>query len=298
MNVCGKDIAMNGRLLRIARLDGDEFTSFEDLGTLLKELQKSGTRVDLFTFFQKPPETAPKYDYPMEWDNLASLSISTFDHWWMKQIHSNVRVKVRKAEKNGIVVREVPFDDALLQGICDIYNETPVRQGMRFPHYGIDIQKARPYAGTFLDRSIFIGAFHDNRMVGFAKLVIDETRMQATVLHILSMVKYRDKSPTNALIAQSVRSCAERGVKCLTYGKMVYGKKEGDSLTQFKKGNGFERVDVPRYYIPLSFVGAAGFRLGLHHQLVEFLPEPVSAKLRNLRRSWVSRKLNGAGWTE
>jgi hypothetical protein len=291
MKVCGNDIAIHGKLIRIARIDGDEFTSVDNLDLLIKDLRESGTRIDLFTFFQKPPESAPKYDYPMEWDNLASLPVSTFDHWWKQQIQSNVRVKVRKAEKNGITVREVPFDDALLRGICDIYNETPVRQGIRFPHYGIDLERARDYACTFLDRSIFIGAFHDDKMIGFAKIVVDPTRMQATVLHLLSMVQHRDKSPTNALIAQVVRSCAERGVVYLTYGKMVYGKKEGDSLSHFKEANGFQRIDVPRYYVPLSGIGRAGFHFGLHHGLSERLPESVKTKLRDFRRTWYSRKL-------
>jgi len=301
MKICGKDIALHGRLIRTARLDGDEFTSFDNLGALLDELRKSRIRIDLFTFFQKPPETTPKYDYPMEWDNLAALPISTFDHWWKEQVQSNVRAKVRKAEKNGVAVREVPFDDALLHGICEIYNETPMRQGLRFPHYGIDIERARSYAGTFLDRSVFIGAFLNDKMIGFAKVVIDKTRMQATILHLLSMIKHRDKSPTNALIAQAVRSCAERGVVYLTYGKLVYGKKEGDSLSHFKEANGFQRIDVPRYYIPMSGIGRAGFRLGLHHDLTEQLPEPVKVKFRNLRKAWYDHKfqhVKGGGVVE
>ena len=47
-------------------------------------------------------------------------------------------------------------------------------------------------------------------VIGFAKLVPDEDHQQAALMQILSMVSHRDKSPTNALIAQAVRSCAER----------------------------------------------------------------------------------------
>ena len=36
-------------------------------------------RADLFTFLQRLPETAPKYSYPMEWDNLAALPITSLN---------------------------------------------------------------------------------------------------------------------------------------------------------------------------------------------------------------------------
>src|SRR5207249_299015 len=94
-------------------------------------MRESGVRIDLLTFTQKLPETSPKYAYPMEWDNVAGLSVSTFEYWWTRQIDSKVRNMVRKADKNGVSVREVPFNDALVQGICAIYNESPIRQGRR-----------------------------------------------------------------------------------------------------------------------------------------------------------------------
>ena len=53
---------------------------------MLDGLKKSGSRVDIFTFLQKLPETTPKYNYPMEMDNLAVLPVSTFDNWWNNQI--------------------------------------------------------------------------------------------------------------------------------------------------------------------------------------------------------------------
>jgi len=297
VKICGKDIKVDGRLIRIARLDGDQFVSLDDPEAVLDGLWKSGSRIDLFTFLQKPPETSPKYAYPMEWDNLAVLPVSTFDHWWTKQIHKNVRVKVRKAEKSGLVVREVPFDDALLQGICDVYNECPIRQGRRFPHYGMNLERAREYAGTFLDSSIFIGAFFGESMIGFGKAVTNETRTQACLLHILSMVQHRDKAPTNALIAQAVRSCAEYGIPFLTYGKFAYGKKQGDSLSRFKEVNGFQRIDLPRYYVPMTLIGRVALRLGLHHRFVDLFPEPLMARIRRLRTAWYTRKLQISGDT-
>jgi hypothetical protein len=290
MKVCGKEIRVEGRVVRTARLDADRYHFLDDPETLIEGLRKSEKRIDLFTFLQRLPETTPKYAYPMEWDNLAVLPVSTFDHWWTQQIRSFPRNRARQAEKRGVQLREVPFDDALVRGIQEIYNECPVRQGRQFPHHGKDFKTIYREEATFLDCSVFIGAFLGNTLIGFAKLTYDETRTQANLMNILSMVQHRDKAPTNALIAHSVRACAERRIPYLVYQKFSYGKNSGDSLTHFKEINGFQRVDLPRYYVPLTVTGRIAFRLGLHHKLVDHLPGTVAAKLRNLREAWYNRK--------
>jgi hypothetical protein len=291
INVCGKDIKVEGRFIRISHLDGDKYTFPDDPEVLFAGLRTCGTRIDLFTFLQKLPVTSPKYPYPMEWDNLAVLPVSTFDHWWTHQIRSFPRNRARQAEKKGVTFREVPFGEELLKGICEIYNECPIRLGKRFPHYGMSMERAREYAGTFLDRSTYIGAFLGDSMIGFIKLVMDETRTHACLVHILSMAKHKDKAATNALIAQAVRYCADQGISYLVYENFAYGKKQGDSLSHFKEVNGFQRVDLPRYFVPLTPMGKVAFRLGLHRRLVDHLPEPVAAKLREFRRAWYGRKI-------
>src|SRR5579859_264281 len=290
MKVCGKEIMMRGRLIRIAQIDGDKYNFPDDPEILIDALRKCGERIDLFTFLQKLPETTPKYTYPVEWDNLAVLPVSTFDNWWNHQIKSFPRNRARQAEKKGVVLREVACDEALIQGICAIYNESPVRQGRPFPHYGMTFDTARDYARTFPDRSIFVGAFVGNSLIGFIKLVMDESRTHACLVHILSTIKHRDKAPTNALLAQAVKIGADRGISYLVYENFTYGKKQGDSLSHFKEVNGFQRMDLPRYYIPLTQLGRIAFRLGLHHRLTDHLPESLLAKLRQLRTAWYERR--------
>ena len=290
MKIRDREIQIQGRLIRIARLDADKYQFLSDPQPVLDELRRSGTRIDLFTFMQKLPETSPKFGFPMEWDNLAALPISTYDNWWSQQIGFKARNKAKQAEKKGVTLQEAPFDDALVQGIWEIYNECPVRQGKRFHHYGKDVGTVRKEAATYLDCSIFIGAFLGAKLIGFAKLTWDETGTQAGLMHIVSMVQHRDKAPTNALIAQAVRSCAERKISYLVYSNFAYGKKQRDSLSDFKERNGFQRVDLPRYYVPLTRAGWIAFRLGLHRKFLDYLPEPVLARLREFRNSWNNRR--------
>src|SRR5204863_1387675 len=145
-----------------AGIDADMYEFLEDPEPTLEAVRRFGVRVDLFTFMQRLPETSPKYRYPLEWDNLAVLPVSTFEQWWTQQIDNKTRNMARKAEKKGVSLREVPFGDALVHGIWEVYNECPVRQRRPFVHYGKDIETVRREAGTFLDRSFFIGAFLEN----------------------------------------------------------------------------------------------------------------------------------------
>jgi hypothetical protein len=290
MRVCDKEIRIHGRLLRIARLEGDKYVFLDDPEKVLSGLRKCGTRIDLFTFLQRLPETSPKYAYPMEWDNLAVVKVSSFDHWWNHQIRFKARNKARQAEKKGVTLREVPFDDALVQGIWEIYNECPFRQGRPFPHYGKDLATVYREEATFLDSSVFIGAFLGAKLIGFVKLVADETRTQANLMNIVSMIQSRDKAPSNALVARAVGACAERGIPYLVYSNFAYRKRLRDSLSDFKESNGFERINLPRYYVPLTRLGSAALRLDLHHSLSDRLPAPVANKLRDLRNGWYNRK--------
>lgn len=286
----GRNLVVRGRLCRVAHVDGDGYKFLGDVQSTVTALRASAACADLFTFLQKLPETVPQYDYPFELDNLAVLQVSTFDHWWTKQVDAKTRNMVRRAEKKGVSVREVPFDGDLVRGIWEIYNESPVRQGKRFPHYGKDLDTVWKMSASFLESSIFIGAFFEEKLIGFVKLTIDDGQSQAGVMHLLSLMQHRDKAPTNAIIAESVKGCAKRGIPNLVYANFAYGKKAQSSLSDFKKNNGFQRVDLPRYYVPLTEWGSVAFRLGLHRRFSERVPEEMAAKLRELRARWYQHR--------
>jgi hypothetical protein len=293
MEICGKGALIEGKLIRIARLDGEGYDFIEDPQSALREIKEARHRADVFTFIQKISDPDPKYSYRMEWYNLAALPVSTFDHWMTKQIDFKARNKARKAAKNGVVVKEVLFDDDFVKGIHGVYNESSVRQGKHFWHYGKDLETVRMMNGTFLDRSIFIGAYFEEELIGFVKMVTDQEGSQAGLMQIISMIRHRDKAPTNALVAQAVRSCADRGISFLWYANFTYGKKQIDGLAEFKRANGFTKTLVPRYFIPLTLKGRIALRLGLHHTASDWIPEPIAATYRKVRKIWYTKRLAG-----
>jgi hypothetical protein len=290
MQVCGKQMAVEGKLIRTARMDAESFSFLEDPIAAVRALKQGESRADIFTFVQKLSDREPRYRYRMEWDNLAAVEVSTYDNWLSKQINFKVRNKVRKAAKSGVTVREMPYDDFLIDGICEIYNESEIRQGKPFWHFGKDRDAVRTMNGTYMDQTVFLGALFEDRLIGFVKLVMNEDKSQAGLMQIVSMVKHRDKAPTNALIAQAVQSCADQGIRYLWYANFSYGRKQADSLAEFKRHNGFEKVEIPRYYVPLTLAGRAALRLGLHHKAIDWIPEPVAAAYRKARSTWYARR--------
>lgn len=289
IQINGTNIQIRGSILKVARLDGEKFLFTGDPESIVRGLRQHPA--DLFTFIQKVADTDPKYKWPMEWDNLAVLPITTFDQWWNKQLGFKARNKAKQAEKRGVVIREVPFSDELVQGIWEIYNETPIRQGRKFSHFGKDLQTVYRDEATYLDRSVFLGAYLDEKLIGFIKLLWDYDGSQVGLLNIVSLIAQRDKVPTNALLAHAVRVCAERQTPFLVYSNFAYGRRTKDSLSDFKERNGFKRVDLPRYYVPLSPLGQLALRLGLHKKLSERIPESAVLRLRELRKDWYGRQM-------
>jgi hypothetical protein len=292
--ICGREIRTQGRFPCVARIEGDSYRFLEDPEAVISALRASEQSVDLFTFIPRLTDISPRYPYLIEQDNVAALPVTTFDQWWNQVLGFKARNKAKQAEKKGVELREVPFDDHLVDGIWKIYNECPIRQSRRFPHYGMTRDKVRAHAGTFLDCSVFLGAFFEGSLIGFAKLTIDESASQAGLMHILSLLSHRAKAPTNALIAEAVRSVAARNIPYLVYSSFSYGNKQRDSLSDFKERNGFQRVDVPRYYVPLNRFGKLAYRMGMHRRLIELLPEPVITKLRNYRANWYNARVPSA----
>ena len=247
------------------------------------ELKRGGTRADLFTFRQRPSEMEPKFHYPMEMDSLAVLPIESYEKWWKTQIKDKTRNMVRKAGKKGVTLQFTGLTDEFVRGIHSIYNESPLQQGKPFRHYGKDLATLAMEHSSFLDRSEFIGAYCEGRLIGFAKMVYNGGF--ANLMNIISLISEREKAPTNALIARAIERCAEKGVGLLQYG--MWSRR---SLGDFKAHHGFQCFKVPRYYVPLNCKGHLMLRLGLFKKIVSRLQGGWVDRLVELRARWYSMK--------
>ncbi len=291
IQIDGQTVAVTGKWLKIASIKDEGVVEGEPVGDpalFVARLSEGRLKADLFTFSQKAPEVTPKFDYTFEWDNLAAMTITTFDDWWKRRIKDKTRNMVRKAQKSGVSTRMVAFDEDLVRGIMEIYNETPIRQGRNFWHYGKDFDTVKHELSTYLDRGHFIGAYFNEELIGFMKLVsVNQTFI---LFHFLSKNEHRDKSPMNALIAKAVEFSAERGIQYLIYGRFTYGNKTNSPLAEFKQRNGFQKIEIPKYYIPLTLKGQVALKLKLHRGLLGILPPGLLTVLVNLRAKILQRR--------
>lgn len=284
-------VVMRGRFLKVAKVF-DEYwlpvDTLPDPNTVIARLERRAGPPDLFSFAQRVPDVEPKFKFHLDWDNVAAIPISSYDYWFQKQISSASRRNIRASEKKGVTVRSSPFDETYIRGIMSISDESPIRAGRQYWHYGKDFATVEAEQGTYRDRSTFLGAYLGDEMIGYMKIVWD-TR-SAAIMQIVSKMKYLDRRPNNAMLSEAVKLCAERGVGHLLYERFVYGNKTDSSLTRFKRENGFVRMDVPVYYIPLTSKGRMMLSLGLHKSPKDRLPQWLTKPLLELRDKWYSRQ--------
>jgi hypothetical protein len=269
-------LEFSGTFVRTARLVEEWYYDLDEPESFIHNLKRAGTHADLFTFWQRLPDTEPRYPFHLEWDAIAVLPVSTYENWWKTQINNKTRNLVVKARKKNVIVRIAEFDDKFIEGMTAIFNETPVRQERRFLHYGKTSAMVRRQFSRFLFREAVIGAYSGDELIGFA-ILADAGRF-ATLTQIISSIKHRDKSPNNALMAKAVEVCAERNVSRLVYALWPRGP-----LRDFKRHNGFEPVNLPRYYVPLTMKGALALKLNLHRDLADQLPESTVNFFKDIR---------------
>jgi hypothetical protein len=280
LQILNHPLSFQGRFPRVGRLRDEYYDQIESPEAFLGALNREAPACcDIFTFAQPVADPVPRYSYPREADSVAVLELSSYEHWWKKQVNDKTRNMVRKAAKAGVELRETTFDDEFVAGIVRIYNESPLRQGRRFRHYGKPFDVIKQEHSTFLDRSELIGAYYEGELIGFIKLVHGQG--VSNLMQIISMISHRDKAPTNALLAKAVERCTTLGIPRLHYG--VWSRR---SMGDFKKHHAFTRVEIPRYYIPLTTVGSLALRLGLHRSVMDRIPEPWLDKMADWRTKW------------
>jgi hypothetical protein len=248
----------------------------------LEKLAERGA--DIFTFVERKwccPLAKASDKWLKSEDNIALLKITPYPEWW-NSIGKKTRNMIRKAEKSGVKTRIVMFSDTFAEGVWRIYNETPIRQGRAFSHYGRKLETVKATLAYCTGDTTFIGAYLDGDLVGFVMLAHGD--QIAVMAQILSLQKHWDKAVNNALVAKAVEVCAEKNFPWLMYGRIG----NHPSLDTFKESNGFSKWVLSRYYIPLTSKGRIVAKLGLHREAKDVLPQRLKGPLIPLF-NWVSR---------
>jgi hypothetical protein len=287
IEILGQTYSITRGPLTVVALEDEWYDDVADPHAAIEILRRNTAFTpDLFTFWQRLPDITPRYAFHQEWEEIAVLPVRSYEHWWNHQIKSRVRNQIRKAEKDGVVVRETSYDDEFVRGMTAIFNEAPIRQGRRFWHYGKDFETVRRQFSRYINREHMIGAYYRDEMIGF--VMLGHAGRFGLTGQIISSLRHRDKPTNNTLIAKTVELC-ER----LRLESLVYLFWSDDSLSEFKRRCGFERTRVPRFYVPLTRKGALGLRVGAHRGWKAMVPARIKTPLKRLREAWLERTCPG-----
>lgn len=289
-----RTVLCTGTWLKIALVHEEELIEGDTVRNpdyFVSNLKQSGLKADIFTFAQRLPDISPKHKFKLEWESAAVVSTSSYSTWWKHYAEYSVRKAVNRSKQAGVSVRRVQFSDEFVRGVWEMYRQTPVRQGKVFWHYKKDEAVIRHELGNYLDRSVFLGAYYGEELIGSLKMTY--VGSVSAIMQIFSASKHFDKRPNNALIAKAIELCEADGMAQLIYGNFVYYDRDS-SLTEFKRRNGFKPVEVPRYYVPLTRKGQVALSLGLHSNWMSNVPQPVLKALLDLRRSLMVLRQNKA----
>jgi len=276
---------VSGGFTKTASLRQDKEEWLEDIEKpeeVIQALKAAPAKIDLLRFWQRIPQSEPKYDYYHEWRQVAAIPITDYKSWLEKQINPKARNKVRKSTKFGVIIEESKLTDELVRGIMGIFNQSPVRRGKRFWHYGKDFETVKKEMSLDLNESMFITAYYEKELIGFVKLLLADR--YALVTLILDKIDHQDKAPMNGLIAKAVEFCAEHKIPHLVY---LMWRRGGHA--DFQESTGFQKIPIPEYFVPLTFKGAIALRLGLHRGVRGLTPEKVMVWLLALRAKWYAR---------
>jgi hypothetical protein len=282
--VAGRTIVVTGRLLRVARVFDADFTEqgpLTDPEAFVDAFKASGVEADLLTFAGDVDDRQPRFPYSYDGDNVAAACTTSYDDWW-NGLPQESRKNVRRAAKRGVSVRVTALNGDLVQGIKRLYDESAIRQGRRFWHYGKPLDRVREENSSYLGRSEFIGAYHAGELIGFMKFVY--VGQVARIMQILASKAHQDKRPMNAMLAKAMEVCHGKGMKYLVYSKFSFGNKKPDDMAEFKRRNGFVQLDFPQYFVPLTLRGRLGFALRLHRGALGVLPPVLIEAISRFRR--------------
>jgi hypothetical protein len=277
--VDNREFFSTGMLIKICGLVNGWYENVEEPEKLIEIIKNSQKRNHIFTFYQRVPNTLPRYKYYMDLYPVSVIKVSSYENWFKNCIGRKTRQAIKTSEKKGIKIKVVAFDEKYIKGISDIYNETPIRAGKKFPHYRDSIDKVKTENATFFDRSVYLGAYYGDELVGFSRIIIEDEFID--IVQLLSKTAHRDKCINNALLSKIVEICSKSKVNYIAYGDY-----DSSSLGNFKRHNGFIRMDLPRYYIPLNSVGIIAIKLKLHRRVSDWLPEKTKKFFRDLRKRW------------
>lgn len=227
---------------------------------------------------------------------------TAFEEIWKHQIEKRTRNRIRKAEKEGLVVINIDTVDSIYTWIDDIYqcNVSALKRQGRWGAYpdsnkGVFLSELVSAKKLLKEYFNIYGAIYNGRLVAY--MVIHEYNKLMQVGKAMSHTKFLNKYPNEALLAHIVRKACEHGFEHFVYGwdRVTRDGKIPSlysSLQRFKFKFGFREVPIPIYRLGLTrrgrimqhFYSDIEYFITISPYIPKFFREPFSRFYAQRRR--------------
>lgn len=244
----------------------------EALDLVLSLLQRNGTHMMTIS---APFLVGREYEAKLDaWFNVRGASVQClymdilntegkkFEEIWERKFAKHARNRTRKAEKEGVTVREVTdFKD----WITDMYlsNMSSFIRQKRYPRYPhsdpdaflVYLNKHRDLLG---DGFKVYGAFLGGRLIGYSAIL--EFKSLILVMLMMSMTEFMSKCPSDALLTFLIQHACEHRFDWIYYSfdRASFRSDKASlhrSLRRFKFEHGFEEHPMKVYTLGLTHAG-------------------------------------------
>jgi len=204
-------------------------------------------------------------DVQVAYNHMVHTTNKTFEEIMRSRFEKHAREKVRRAEREGIVIERIDSVEGIRKWFDDIYQcnlSALKRQGREgaFPDsdrevYLSELCMAKKHFGEGFN---LYGAIFRGRLVAY--MVVQEFNRLMQVTKAMSHTEYLQKCPNDALVAHVIKEGCERGFEWIEYGfdRVRVGDRLPSlhsSIVDFKFKYGFEEVPLFIYRLGLSRSG-------------------------------------------
>jgi len=175
---------------------------------------------------------------------IAVIDIRKGYESYLKSLSSNGRSKIKRAKKKGVECKLFEWNNHL-DDIYEIHTSSDSRQGKKMEDEYLTYPKKIDIATTDSFKNIYVGAFLENKLVGYIELYIYSNF--AMTNRLLGHKKFLNRYVMNALFAYAVEFLEDQNIEYLNYLTMHNIKKK--TLSQFKKRLGFSEFSLKKINI-------------------------------------------------
>ena len=151
VEIGGQTFTVTKGPLNVVQLQDEWYEDVRDPEFVIDILATPRFQARIFTFWQRCRILQVQYRYYMEWESIAALPVQvTTIGSTTRSLRASEARFVRRRRKELECAK--PLTMTIVGGMTAIFNETPVRQGKKFWHYGKDFETVKHQFSRYILR--------------------------------------------------------------------------------------------------------------------------------------------------